>query len=158
VREKAGTSTPQSIFRAVLPSTFHTGLSIAATEAAKWLVCGRNEGLEGRIVTLDMLSLTKQTHILVQPPQRPPCGGPQALAAKQAASLVLQSCRKLFTHDGGHHGLTPEETVKKLEHHISPLTGIVHTLRPISTRTVEQSLTPSYVTGHNFVYVSKDDS
>ena len=48
--------------------------------------------------------------------------------------------------------------MKKLAHHISPLTGIVHTLRPTSTWTEENSLIPSYVTGHNFVYVAKDDS
>ena len=48
--------------------------------------------------------------------------------------------------------------MKKLVHHISPLTGIVHTLRPTSTWTEENSLIPSYVTGHNFVYVAKDDS
>ncbi len=158
LQEKTGSAAPHPIPLAVLPSTFHTALSIAATETAKWVVCRRNEGLEGRIVTLDTLSLTKQTHVLVQRPQCPRCGDPQAFAAKQAAPLVLQSRRKVFTNESGYHGLTPEGTVKKLAHHVSPLTGIVHTLRPTSTWTGENSLTPSYVTGHNFVYVSKDDS
>ena len=156
--EKTGSFDLHSLSLAVLPSTFYTALSIAATETAKWLICGRNESLEGRIVTFDMLSLTTQSHILVQRPQCPRCGDPHAFAAQQSAPIILQSRRKVFASDSGHHSLMPEEIVKKLEHHISPLTGIVHTLRPTSTWTGENSLTPSYVTGHNFVYVSKDDS
>lgn len=158
LQEKSGVSSQRSIPFAVLPSTFHTALSIAATETAKWIVCGRNENLEGRILTFDTLSLTTQSHRLVQRPQCPHCGDPQAVATQQAAPLALQNRRKVFTNDGRPHGLTSEEIVKKLEHHISPLTGIVHTLRPTSTWTGENSLTPSYVTGHNFVYVSKDDT
>jgi oxazoline/thiazoline synthase len=155
--EKNGSFDLYPLSLAVLPSTFHTGLNIAATETAKWVSCRRNEGLEGRIVTFDTLSLTTQTHILVRRPQCPCCGDPQAFTAKQTAPLVLQSCRKIFAASG-RQCLPAEEIVKKLEHHISPLTGIVHTLRPTSTWTGENSLTPSYVTGHNFVYVSKDDS
>jgi ribosomal protein S12 methylthiotransferase accessory factor len=156
--DKSGSFDLHSLSLAVLPSTFHTGLNIAATETAKWVSCGHNEALEGRIVTFNTLSLTTQTHTLVQRPQCPYCGDPQMVATQQAAPLVLQSRKKMFTNDCGPRSLTSEDIVKKLEHHISPLTGIVHTLRPTSTWTGEDSLTPSYVTGHNFIYVAKDDS
>jgi ribosomal protein S12 methylthiotransferase accessory factor len=50
------TSDPFSVLPAGLPSTVHTAFSMAATEIAKWIACGRNECLEGQIVTLNTLS------------------------------------------------------------------------------------------------------
>jgi oxazoline/thiazoline synthase len=156
LQEKIGASAPRPHPLPSLPSTFQTALSIAATEVAKWVACGQNENLEGTIVTFDVLSLTTQSHPLVQRPQCPCCGNPHALAAQQSAPVILQSRRKVSSEESS-HDLLPEALVKKLEHHISPLTGIVHTLRPASTWTGDNCLTPSYVTGHNFTYVSRDD-
>ena len=152
------TSDPFSVLPAGLPSTVHTAFGIAATEIAKWIACGRNEYLEGRIVTLNTFSLATQNHVLVRRPQCPSCGNSEAFAAGQSAPPVLQHRKKIFTDDGGHRGFSPEDTLKKLEHHISPLTGIVSTLYPTSSRAGEGGLVPSYVTGHNFVEIFGGDS
>jgi oxazoline/thiazoline synthase len=141
---------------AALPSTLHTALSIAATETAKWVVRGRNEDLEGCVVAVNTISLEKRRHMLVRRPQCEHCGDPTAFASGQAAPIALQSRKKMFTIDGGHRTLSPEETLKKLEHHISPITGIVHTLQPTTPWMEEHSLVLSYVTGHNFIHASKD--
>jgi bacteriocin biosynthesis cyclodehydratase domain-containing protein len=124
----ASASIPRPV--AVLPSTLPTALSIAATETAKWIVRGRNEDVEGRVVSVNALTLAKRSHILARRPQCSHCGDPAAFASGQAVPIVLQSCKKAFMTDGGHRILSPEETLKKLAHHISPITGIVHTLQP----------------------------
>src|SRR6185436_10370045 len=43
--------------------------------------------------------------------------------------VVLQSRKKTFTDDGGHRVLTPSETLRKYERHISPITGAVGALQ-----------------------------
>lgn len=141
---------------AALPSTVQTAYSIAATETVKWLVSGQNKEIEGRIVTLDMTSLAKQRHQLVRRPQCADCGDAETVAAKQGEPVVLRSGKKIFTVDGGHRIFSPELTVKKLAHHVSPITGIVNLLQ--SNAPGEQTVVSSYLAGHNFVHVSRDES
>lgn len=134
---------------AALPSTLNTALNIAATETAKWIVRGTNERLAGRVVTLNALSLEQRDHVLVRRPQCAHCGDPHAFAARQRAPLVLQSRRKVFTTDGGHRSVSPEGTLKKLAHHISPITGIVSALRQGFAGEAERALAPRYISDYN---------
>jgi ribosomal protein S12 methylthiotransferase accessory factor len=158
LQEKTNTPPGPALAIAALPSTLTTALSIAATETARWVASGRHEGLEGRIVTLNLLSLEKQTHVLVQRPQCPHCGDPHAVAVSQSTPLVLESRKKVFVSDGGHRGFVPEETFATLAHHISPMTGIVGTLRPLAPWVGDKSLTPSFVATQNFVHTPQEDS
>jgi oxazoline/thiazoline synthase len=153
LQTKKNTFDPFTTLSAALPSTVHTAFSIAATAIAKWIARGFDEALEGRIVTLNMLSLAQQNHALIKRPQCPCCGDPEAFAAGQCVPLVLQSREKLFTDDGGHRGFSSEDTLRKLDHHLSPLTGIVSTLCSTAPWSGENSSVLSYVTGHNFVEV-----
>jgi ribosomal protein S12 methylthiotransferase accessory factor len=156
LQQKNGTTGPFTSAVAALPSTLQMAMNIAATETAKWVATGHNPVVEEGVVTLDTLSLQKQTHRLVRRPQCPQCGQPDILATNQTRALVLQSQKKFFTADGGHRSLAPEETFKKLEHHLSPITGIVSAIRRTSTWENERGLTPSYVTDHNAVYMDED--
>ncbi len=156
--EQVGITHQSVLSIAALPSTVSTALSIAATEIAKWIVRGQNESVEGRIVTFNVLSLDKQSHTLIKRPQCPYCGDPAAFTASQSAPLVLQARKKIFTSDGGHRGFAPEETFTALAHHISPITGIVGMLRPLSPLVGEGSLTPSFVATQNFSYMPKEDA
>lgn len=157
LQAKHGTSSVFPTSLSVLPSTLHTALGIAATETAKWMVSGHNKQLEGTIVTLNTLSLEKRNHVLIRRPQCPCCGGQAGTSAKQQAiPFMLQSRRKVFTSDGGHRTFPPEEIFKRLEHHISPITGIVSDLRRISTWEDENGLTPSYIADYNFLHRNDD--
>jgi len=158
LREKAEAVPLSSFSSAALPSTLHTALSIAATETAKWIGRGQNEDLEGQVVTLNMLSLDKQTHALVRRPQCPHCGDPNAVTANQSAPIVLQSCKKVFISDGGHRSFAPDETWQALKHHISPITGIVGALYPTAPWVGETSFTPSFLSSHNFVHFPQEDA
>jgi oxazoline/thiazoline synthase len=129
IQQQKGISTPFPTSRPLLPFNFQIGLNLAATETAKWIVRGEKEQLEGKLTTLDLVTLDLQHHVLVRRPQCSVCGNPAAIKQKP---LELISRKKQFTLDGGHRCCSPEQTLKQYEHHISPITGAVSTLQQTS--------------------------
>lgn len=144
-RQRTKTTIPIATSIASLPSTQQIAFGIAATEIVKWLVLGANKLLEGNIVTVNALTLEKYSHRLIHRPQCPACGDPTLVSQKQSTSLLLQSCQKKFMSDGGHRSSLPQETLKRLEHEISPITGIISTLERTNIWEGEQPLTSSYI-------------
>jgi ribosomal protein S12 methylthiotransferase accessory factor len=53
----------------------------------------------------------------------------------------------MFTSDGGHRVVTPQETLERLGHHVSPITGIVNELIRITDK--DDPLQHVYVSGAN---------
>jgi ribosomal protein S12 methylthiotransferase accessory factor len=113
-----------------LPVTQEIALAMATNEILKWIVCGENKRLEGMIVTYDTLSLTLQNHVVVKRPQCPHCGylKPQT---DRSSPVILGSRKKKFISDGGHRSIAPEETLKRYQQHISPLSGVVRSLEKL---------------------------
>ncbi|MEH2087284.1 TOMM precursor leader peptide-binding protein [Nostoc sp.] len=140
--------------RSILPSTLQTGLSLAATEIAKWIVTEEHEQLQGKLMTLDLASLNLQHHILVQRPQCPDCGSPDYLTNREPQPLVLGTQKKQFTSDGGHRIFSPEQTLKRYEHLISPITGVVSALERISED--GNDLVHTYVSAHPFPHEAQN--
>src|SRR5262249_12529151 len=68
-------------------------------------------------------------------------------AERATTPIVLRSQRKLFTADGGHRTITPEQTVAEYGHHVSPITGAVSHLVP--TPVDGQATIHVYSAGHN---------
>ncbi|MEW6494631.1 MAG: TOMM precursor leader peptide-binding protein [Cyanobacteriota bacterium] len=147
IQTQKASSTAFSTSVASLPSTQQTGLNLAATEIIKWIVQGDNKPIEGKLVTLDTISLKIENHILVQRPQCPSCGK-LCKFNSDPLPVILESCKKTFTSDGGHRCFSPEETLKKYEHHISSITGVVHSLN--QKQQLDQEVMHSYYAGHNF--------
>jgi oxazoline/thiazoline synthase len=116
------------VSRSVLPTHFQIGLNLAAAEVAKWIVQGQHEQLENKVLTFDLTSLSMQSHILVKRSQCAACGEKATSEFHKPKPIVLESQKKQFTVDGGHRSFTPEQTLKKYEHHISPITGVVSAL------------------------------
>jgi ribosomal protein S12 methylthiotransferase accessory factor len=152
IQKQKGISTSFSTSLSILPSTFKTGVNLAATELAKWIVRGENQQLEGNLITLDTLSLEMQSHRLVRRPQCPCCGKPEDGLNKEPLPIILESRKTTFKADGGHRCFSPEETFKKYEHHISPITGVVRSLKRISDD--QNPLRHSYSAGHNLASMS----
>jgi oxazoline/thiazoline synthase len=115
--------------KSLLPSTFHLALDIAATEILKWIVQGGDEAAEGKLITFDVKSATLEKHAVVRQENCLHCGKARGTAEVRSESLVLRSQRKVFTSDGGHRAAAPHATFRRYEHHISPITGIVDSLR-----------------------------
>jgi bacteriocin biosynthesis cyclodehydratase domain-containing protein len=153
-RNKTAKLLPTSI--AALQSTLSTALGLAATETVKWIAGDQNQSLEGKIVTLNALSLEKNSHALVRRPQCPRCADANLMATLQSAPVALQSRKKTFTSDGGHRSLSPEQTFKTFSHHVSPITGIIGALQRTSTWEDEGGLTASYRASHCFVAAGSD--
>ncbi|MEH1985217.1 TOMM precursor leader peptide-binding protein [Nostoc sp.] len=155
IQRRKNISTPLIPPLASVPATLQTALSMAATEVFKWIVRGENKRLEGVLVTHDTLSLETQNHILVKRPQCPDCSekGVGWLNCKPMP-VILGHRKKSFLAGGGHRLSSPEETLKKYQHHISPITGVVRELLKVDRNST--SLTHTYLAKHHFATLFDD--
>src|SRR5919199_246210 len=154
IQRHKDSSTPLKPPLASLSSTFQTALGMAATEVFKWIVRGKNKRLEGVLVTHDTLVLETQNHILVKRPQCPSCGEIAGRLNRKPLPIILGHRKKTFTVDGGHRCVLPEETLRKYQQHISPITGVVRELGKIFTGS--NAFTHTYVAKHHFATIFDD--
>jgi ribosomal protein S12 methylthiotransferase accessory factor len=145
VQAKTGRADPLPLPRTDTPATRAIAWNLAATEIAKWIARGSSPELEGKVLTLDVLTWKTQTHTLVRRPQCPACGNPEQ---RRDPAIVLESRTKTFTHDGGHRAVSPEETLRRYEHHVSRLTGAVTVLQRYAWS--GDGVVNVYGAGHNF--------
>ena len=129
-----------------------TAFGLAATEIFKWIVQGSNPRLDGNLVSLDTLLIKTGNHPLIRRPQCSACG--EANWRQQPAQIVLGNRKKTFTADGGHRCVSPEETLKKYQHHISPITGIVRKIELVSSPS--KGLMHTYLVRHHFSRMFND--
>lgn len=133
-----------------IPAVLQTAWGMTATEILKWILQNQhNQQLEGVLVTHNTLTLETQSHILSKRPQCPSCGRNKNQSNTKPLPLVLGSRQKTFTTEGGHRCSTPEATLKKYQHHISPITGIIRGLQKLSYNL--DGLHHTYVAKHHFV-------
>ncbi len=114
-----------------LASTVQTALAMAATEVFKWIVQGENTKLENYLIAHDTITLETQNHSFVKRPQCSSCGERLNELSKTPLPFVLGHRKKIFITDGGHRCCSPQETLSKYQHHISPITGVVRELNKI---------------------------
>jgi len=133
-------------------STLQIALGMAATEVWKWIVQGGNNRLKNTLITYDTLTLQSQEHIIVKRPQCPTCGQMKQGLNQKPLPIVLGHRQKNFTADGGHRFCSPQETLRKYQHHISPLTGVVREL----TKLPGNGLNHTYIAKHHFVNIFDD--
>jgi bacteriocin biosynthesis cyclodehydratase domain-containing protein len=113
--------------RAYTPATLQVGRGLAATAVAWRIGRGELPHLEGKVYTLDVLTGESQTHSLVRRPPCPVCGDPVPVN-RPVQPVEVRSARKTFTEDGGHRVCTPQQTLERYGHHVSPITGAVSML------------------------------
>ncbi|MEH1800148.1 MAG: TOMM precursor leader peptide-binding protein [Nostoc sp.] len=135
-----------------LPSTVQTALGMVATEVFKWIVQGENQQLESNLIAYDAIALQTQNHRWVKRPQCSSCGEMVNGLTNNPLPVVLEHRQKTFTVDGGHRICSPQETLKKYQHHISPITGVVRELNKIPGN----GLTHNYIAKHHFLSVFDD--
>ncbi|HEV8582708.1 MAG TPA: TOMM precursor leader peptide-binding protein [Thermoanaerobaculia bacterium] len=108
-------------------SSVLTGLSLAATEALKWILQGSNPALERTLITFDVRTLASARHAYSPWPGCPVCG---PAAPGPPSPPKLQSRSKAFTPGSGDRAATPAATLRRYGHLVSPITGIVDRLTP----------------------------
>ena len=139
---------PQALFLA----TMQTALGMVATEVFKWIVAGKNDRLTNTLITYDSFTLQTQSHTLVKRPQCPCCGQIDRELDRQPLPVVLGHRQKNFTADGGHRYCSPQETLSKYQHHLSPITGVVREL----TKLPGHHLNHTYIAKHHCVTIFDD--
>ncbi len=125
-----------------LPTTQATACNMAAIAAAQFLA-GAVTGLEGKVLSLDWATHTAQNHKLVRHPYCPSCGIAEHAVMQP---MQLQPGKATFVRDGGHRSVTPEQTLKKYQHLVSPITGVVRMLLAVRE---DDGIAYVYMAGHN---------
>lgn len=125
---EAGPATPFPVVRGAVGPSVRAALRLATFEAARALGGATEQPTLGAVVTLDLLTLETTTHRLTRRPQCPACGAGAPSASHLPPPLQLASRPKRFTTDGGHRVTTPEETLARFGHHVSPITGVVSSI------------------------------
>jgi oxazoline/thiazoline synthase len=128
--------------RAATPATINAACQLAAVEVVKFIV-GAKEGLEGKVLSLDVRDWNVISHDLLRHPACPACG---EIGAAEPMPVELVSRKATFVQDCGHRTQAPEETLKKYQHLVSPIIGVVRMLVPVYSA---DGLIHVYVAGHN---------
>jgi ribosomal protein S12 methylthiotransferase accessory factor len=155
LRRRRGGDAPIIVSTAALPSTERAAVATAATEIARWVVSGKSEALEGNVLAFDAAKLERTAHAVSRRPQCVRCGDPALVAAAQTRPPELRSLRTSWNDDGGYRSVSPEETLARLERHISPITGVLAHLR-LALQKGGSRLIPSYIADHNFAQMGSD--
>ena len=125
-----------------------------AVEVAKWLVLGERAPLHSEAISLDLGRLECEHHPTQRRPQCFECGD-EALhrSDRPAVPVRLQPSPRAVRNSGGVRSLSPEQTLAKYRHLISPVSGVVTWLR----RTTDEADTWLHVhsAGSNFALRSK---
>lgn len=135
--------------RSTLPSTLALALNAAATEVLRWVGAGDHPELLGRLVTLDTRTLTSAGHRLVRLGDCSHCGSPFS-PERLPEPIRLVGTRQRFFVDGGYRTLAPDETCRRLEHHVSPITGVVARLEEYGGDVSATGALRVYVAEHVF--------
>ncbi len=122
--------------RACTPATMQVAWGLAANAVADWIVRGELPDLDGKLQTFDVPSWRLQSHTLVRLPFCPACGNREQRSFRPP---VLEHRPKLFTADGGHRVVLPEETLARYGHHVSAITGAVAMLERVTLPSTPQS-------------------
>lgn len=146
---RKGHAGPFTIPCASLPASREQAIQTTALHVAIYAGAGENHALAGTVITTDMLSNTTRTHRLVRRPQCPACGHPDRDRGR-TPTITLADAVEARVRDGGRRSATPQATFERYQHHISPITGIVHSLEPITG----DGPLRVYVAGHNPVFKS----
>ncbi|GAA0668383.1 TOMM precursor leader peptide-binding protein [Kitasatospora atroaurantiaca] len=104
------------------------GLQLTVLETAKWLAGYRYQGQQA-VYTLDALSLEGRHHPVQRRPQCPECGDPGLLSAQVRRPVIPVSRPKLSLDGNGHRSLTPQQVMDRFGHLVSPVTGVVKSIR-----------------------------
>lgn len=103
-------------------------LRLAGVEIVRWLTL-HSSVLQGQILTLDLRTNGLTRHSLTRRPQCPACGVALPEFRRAAVSFPIDSCLK----SGPEGRARPTaEAWKALQHHVSPITGVVRSLSETS--------------------------
>jgi oxazoline/thiazoline synthase len=108
---------------AAVPSLAAAALNLTALEATKWLAGHRHDG-QRCVWTFDSVDLQGRRHEVRARPQCRSCGDPTLMKQLAQRPVILGAQPK-----NGSHQPTPEETLARYRHLVSPISGVVKEIR-----------------------------
>ncbi|WP_432108252.1 TOMM precursor leader peptide-binding protein [Streptomyces sp. AA1529] len=121
-----GLAAPVTPPRAHIAASRASALHLLALQAATWLG-GFRDGRQSSVWTLDSLRGEGRHHPVERRPQCPVCGDPTLVAARARQPVELRSRPKVPT-GGGHRSVPAREMLRRHEHLVSEVTGVVRLL------------------------------
>ena len=108
------------------PAVLETVYGLVAAEIARWLVLGDTAPIHDRAITLDVVRLVTAHHPTMRRPQCFACGD-EALHRpdRTPAPVRLRPSPKGVRNSGGLRTVSPEETLARYRHLVSPVSGVV---------------------------------
>jgi ribosomal protein S12 methylthiotransferase accessory factor len=150
VARARGLAAPVAVPAGSLPPAAGAAVQLVAAQVARWLALGDADPLDGGMAVLDPVRLRLTHHALRRRPQCPACGAPRG----EPAPVVLRPCPARHSRESGHRAQAPAETLERLGHLVSPVTGVV----PVLARATDAAATlaPVYVAGRNTAKATDD--
>ena len=108
------------------PAVLGAVYGLVAAEIAKWLVFGNLAPIHERAISLDVGRLNSEHHPTMRRPQCLACGD-EALHRPDRAPVPvrMRPSPKGVRNSGGLRSVTPEETLARYRHLVSPVSGVV---------------------------------
>ena len=136
------------------PAVLDSIYGMVAIEVAKWMVLEEMAPLHGRAMSFDIAHLKSEHHPVMRRPQCFECGDEALYSAERSPIPVqLRASPKNISNSGGLRSVSPEETLARYRHLISPISGVVSWV----TRTTDEkdSWLHVYWAGSNFALKSR---
>jgi oxazoline/thiazoline synthase len=106
--------------------------NMAVIEVLRWFEEGKNERIEGAIVTLDLGRVEIRTHYVTRHPQCKNCGEFNSGAKGRNIPIILKSSPIGSSENGLCRSATAEQIIMKLLPHFSPITGVISEVNRIT--------------------------
>ncbi len=141
-----------------LLATEGLGVHWLVTETFKWIVNPATSSLKTHLLSFDLLSSSISTHEFIPSTRCEECRAKSKSTTLVIANLPPLQLASRHLHekrDGGYRLETDAHVFQKLEHHISPVLGIVHSLEHLKKGEAEEALLAcnhTYTAGHNFSF------
>ncbi len=127
--EKVGTTLQRPRFENS-PATLQWAAQATADELLRWADTSGKAAGSAELLTLDTATGKTEHHRIVPWLHCPTCAGQPLPRQRSPTPLRLESVPRTARCDGGFRARPAEETLHRLRHHISPISGIVGRLRP----------------------------
>ena len=118
----------QAAFRpfAAQPAVLEAMYGLIAAEIVKWLVLGEGVPIHDHAITMNVATFTSSQHRVARRPQCQTCGD-EALRRPDRPPLPvsLEASPKAHRNSGGARAVSPEATLAKYRHLVSPVSGVV---------------------------------
>ena len=118
------------------PGVLEALYGLIAAEIVKWLVLDEAAPIHGHAITMNVGAFASSRHAVMRRPQCRACGDEALyLPDRPPAPLCLRASPKAHRNSGGARAVTPEATLAKYRHLVSPISGVVTWL----ARTTDES-------------------